>query len=140
MSYLQSDISLLSVDKLVEALMQSQGFLSAAQSYIAKKWQYHFSLPTLRKSIERYNLTEYVNEMRSKIVEDCYRKTYQKAVVEGDNTCLQYYLENYGHHVDFLGSKDTETTMKGNVKEILATIKSFQSETNRQHSELDSAD
>jgi len=129
MSYFQSDTSELSSEMLIEALMQNQGFLQATQSYIAKKWQLHFTTVTLKKCIIRFGLTEYVNELRTKVVEDCYRKTYVKAVQDGDNTALQFYLDKYGHHVDFLGSKDDETKMKGNVKEILESIKGLLAET-----------
>jgi len=127
MSYLQSDPNDLKVDQLCEALTQSYGFIQATQAYIAKKCNLHFTAVTIKKMIQKFGLVDYVNELRTKIVEDCYRKTYLKAVQEGDTNAMQWYLEKYGHHVDFLPEKVENSTNLNTFKEILERQKSIES-------------
>jgi len=128
MSFLQSNPDDLTIPNLMEALQHNHGFLLASQQYIAKKWNLHYSDKILKKMIKDFGLTDFINQIRSKIVEDCYRKTYLKGVQEGDATSLQWYLNRYGHHVDFLDTVDGESDSKRDTKSILERITSFQPE------------
>ncbi len=128
MNYMTSDPNDLSITDLMEALSQSQGFIVSTQSYIMKKWGLNYPSTILTKMIKKYNLVDYVNQLRKKMVEDCYRKTYAKGVQEGDTICMQWYLNRYGHHVDFLDTAEGETDSKRDTKGILERIKGIQSE------------
>lgn len=68
-------------------------------------------------------MQDWLDEVRKSLVEDCLSKTFAKGVAQGDNNCLAWVLEKYGHHVDFLDGKDVETESKKGWKELLTHVK-----------------
>lgn len=110
-------------EHLTEALMETKGFILSAQKYLKKKYGYRPDTGTIKKRIEEWGMHEWLEDIRKSLVEDCLQKTFHKGIAQGDNHCIFWVLEKYGHHVDFLGGKDTETESKKGWRELLAYVK-----------------
>jgi len=114
----------ISFEMLVEALEHSQGFFCHAQSFLKKKYNHDISHATMKHRVKMFDLTDWVEDLRRKNVEIALKKTYKKALEDGDNQCLQWILNRWMHHVDYLEEKTTtEPESKKGWKEILEVLK-----------------
>lgn len=111
------------VEDLIEALTKTQGFLHAAKRYLKKHKNCDLCYNALKKRVKEWGLEEWLKDMRTSLAEDCLQKAFHKGISEGDNHCIFWVLERYGHHVDFLDSKDTETESKKGWRELLEYVK-----------------
>jgi len=114
----------LTSEMLIEALEKSQGFIHHAREYIFQKTGYRPSRHIIKSRIKEWGMEDYLYDMRTSLVETCKRKAFHKAVADGDNTCLFWILNRYGHHLDFLDGIDSETESKRGWKTLLEHVKS----------------
>lgn len=113
----------LKVEHLTEALEKNKGFILASKRYIKKTYGYDVSFATLKSRIMEWGLDEWLLDIRKELAEDCLNRAFHKGIAEGDNHCIFWVLDRYGHHVDFLDSRDTETESKKGWKELLTYVK-----------------
>ena len=113
----------MTVEQLIEALEANKGFILASQRYIKKKYGFEPNTHTVKKKIKEWGLTEWLYDIRTELVENCMQRAFHKGIAEGDNHCIFWTLEKYGHHVDFLDGKDTETESKKGWRELLEYVK-----------------
>jgi hypothetical protein len=113
----------LTFEHLVEALIESRGFVLGAKKYIKKKFSYDVGYAIIKSRINEWGMQEWLDDLRRSLVEDCMKKAFHKGISEGDNHCIFWVLEKYGHHVDFLDGKDSETESKKGWKVLLDYIK-----------------
>ena len=125
-------------DQLIEALSKSRGFILAAKKYLMHTYGIKTGYSTIKTCIKNWGMDDWLDEVRKSLVEDCLNKTFAKGVAEGDNHCLMWVLEKYGHHIDFLDGKDTETESKKGWRELLEREKHSEPDTatkpDREHS------
>jgi hypothetical protein len=120
----------LTYEQLSEALIKSKGFVLAAVKILNIEYGIDVSHSVVRARIKEWGMEHWIDELRKSLVESCLARTFHKAIQEGDNHCIFWVLQKYAHHVDFLGSKETESESKKGWKEILGVLKgSFKSET-----------
>lgn len=110
-------------DQLIEALTKTRGFILAAKKYLQSEYGIKTSYMTIKNSIKRWDMQDWLDEIRTSLVEDCLSKTFAKGIAAGDNHCLMWALDKYGHHLDFLDGKDVETESKKGWKELLQIAK-----------------
>lgn len=113
----------ITVELLTEVLAETNGMLNTATKILKEKHAIGVSSKTLVKYIDLWGMQEWIEDMRSSIVEDCFNKTYMKGLVEGDNQCLFWVLDRYGHHLKFLERNDVQTESRKGWKEILERVK-----------------
>lgn len=117
-------------EQLSEALIKTKGFVLAAVKLLNHEYGVDVSHSVVRSRIKEWGMEYMIDDLRKSLVENCLSRTFHKAIQEGDNHCIFWVLQKYGHHVEFLGSKDSETESKKGWKEILNVLKgSFKSET-----------
>lgn len=112
-------------EQLIDALEKSRGFILAAKKYLLKVYGIKTGYSTIQSWIKHWDMQDWLDEIRKSLVEDCLNKTFAKGVAEGDNHCIFWILEKYGHHVDFLDGKDAETESKKGWRELLEQQKRF---------------
>ncbi len=122
----------LSPELLIEALEKSQGFINHARKYIFQKTGHTPSRSTIKSRIKQWGMEEFVEDIRVSLVETCKRKAFYKAVEDGDNHCLFWVINRYGHHVDFLDAIDAETESKRGWKTLLEHVKTTEPQANTQ--------
>jgi len=127
-------------DQLIEALTHSRGFILSAKKYLLKVYGITTGYSTIKTCIKNWEMGDWLDEIRKSLVEDCLNKTFAKGVADGDNHCIFWILEKYGHHVDFLDGKDTETESKKGWRELLDYQKrppesDTETQPDREHSE-----
>lgn len=110
-------------EQLIEALSKSRGFILSAKKYLEHTYGIRTSFKRIKTKIKLWEMQDWLDDIRKSLVEDCLSKTFAKAVAQGDNTCLGWIIEKYGHHVDFLDGKDVETESKKGWKELLQIVK-----------------
>ncbi len=121
----------LTYDHLVEALTETRGFIYAAKKYIKRKFDYDVCYQTINSRIKEWEMQDWLDDQRKSLVEDCMQKAFHKGIADGDNHCLFWVMDKYGHHVNFLDGKDSETESKKGWKVLLDYIKNApESETN----------
>lgn len=126
-------------EQLIEALTKSRGFILAAKKYLLHTYGIKTGYSTIKTCIRDWNMQDWLDEVRKSLVEDCLNKTFAKGVADGDNHCIFWILDKYGHHIDFLGSKDGETESKKGWKELLhhakgTTEPDTETQSDREHS------
>lgn len=112
-----------SAEQLIEALEASRGFILAAKKYLKKTYDIDTNYSTIKNWIRVWDMHEWLDEIRQKLVEDCLNKTFAKAIAEGDNQCIFWVLGKYSQHIDFLDGKDDEQESKKGWKELLEHVK-----------------
>jgi len=110
-------------EQLIEALEKTRGFVLSAQKYLLKTYGIKASYHTMKTMIRDWGMEDWLDEIRKSLVEDCLNKTFAKGIQDGDNHCIFWVLEKYGHHADFLGGIDAETESKKGWKELLSHVK-----------------
>lgn len=110
-------------EQLIEALEKSRGFVLAAQKYLFKTYDIQASYNTMKSCIKMWDMQDWLDDIRKSLVEDCLSKTFHKGIANGDNHCIFWVLEKYGHHVDFLDGKETEQESKKGWRELLDHVK-----------------
>jgi hypothetical protein len=113
----------LKCEQLIEALTKTRGFILAAKKYLSITYRIEIGCETIKKRIALWGMQDWLDELRKSLVEDCLQKTFSKGIAEGDNHCLMWVLDKFGHHTDFLDGKDTETQAKKGWKELLDYVK-----------------
>lgn len=127
--------SKISHEHLCEALEQSRGFYHAAKRYIKTKWGYGVDSETIKKRVKEWGMEDWLADIRKGVVEQCLDKTYAKAIENGDNACMFWVLERYGHHIDYLEQKKEVTDSEKGWKVILSNVKAdIESNTEEEHS------
>lgn len=112
-----------SAEELIEALEQCQGFIETARKLLEKKKGGKISTHKIKNRIELWGMKEWLAELRKELVAKCMRKAFHKAAVEGDNTCMFWAINKYGHHVDFLEGVDSNTESQRGWKVLLDYVK-----------------
>ena len=110
-------------EQLIEALTKSRGFILSAKKYLQSVFGIKTSYSTIKNWIIHWGMQEWLDEIRKSLVEDCLNKTFAKGVADGDNHCIFWILEKYGHHIDFLDGKDEESESKKGWRELLEHAK-----------------
>jgi hypothetical protein len=123
----------LTPEMLIEALEKNKGFILAAVKHIKSVYGISISYSTVKSRINEWGMEDWLNDIRTSLVEDCMRRTFHKGIEKGDNHCIFWVLEKYGHHIDFLSGKDTETESKKGWKELLQHVKITESNTEEEH-------
>jgi hypothetical protein len=128
-------ISPLTQDHLCEALYECKGFLHASKKYIKEKWGYSVDTETMKRRIELLGLQGWLDDIRKDLVEQCFRKTYAKAVEDGDKQCMFWILDKYGHYVNFLEPMKEKADSEKGWKVILQRVKqNIEPDTEEEHS------
>lgn len=131
----------LTAELLIEALEENKGFILAAARYLQKNHGLKVDSGYIKKMCEEWGMNDWLLSIRKGLAEECMRKTMQKGIVEGDNQCLFWVLNKYGHHVDYLDSRDENSEAKQGWQEILAYVKGPpKSDTDTEHPGKHSAD
>lgn len=113
----------LTPEHLIEAFEKSKGFILGAKKYIKYTFGYDVAYKTIKSRIHEWGMQDWIDDIRKELVENCMQRTFAKAIQDGDNHCIFWVLEKYGHHIDFLDSKETETQSKKGWKELLDYVK-----------------
>lgn len=113
----------LTSEHLIEALEKSKGFILGAKKYIKQTFGYDVGYQTIKSRINDWGMQDWLDDIRKELTEDCLKKTYAKAIMEGDNHCIFWVLNKYGHHLDWLQSDETDTESKKGWKELLKHVK-----------------
>lgn len=125
----------LTPEDLIEALQKSQGFIHHTCEYLYQKTGHKPSRHTIKARIKEWGMEEFLEDIRLNLVESCKRKAFYKAAADGDNHCLFWILNRYGHHLDFLDAADAETESKRGWKTLLEHVKTTKPETGREPQE-----
>jgi hypothetical protein len=127
-------------EQLVEALEKSRGFILAAKKYLFKVYNIQAGYRTIKSCVRMWGMEEWLDDIRKSLVEDCLSKTFAKGIAEGDNHCIFWVLEKYGHHLDFLDGIETEQESKKGWRELLGHVKgtpesNTETKLDREHSQ-----
>lgn len=113
----------LTAEMLIEAIQHSMGFISQVQQYLSKQFDVIVSYQTIKSRIEDWGMEDILTEQRVIITEKALKKSYQKSIEEGDNTCIGWVLNKWGHHVDWLPEAKPEVESEKGWKNILKIAK-----------------
>lgn len=129
----------LTFEALAEALIESSAFISQTRKILLKKHNIDVGRDLILNRIKEWEMGEFVDDIRRGLVETTLSRTFQKAIQEGDNTCMFWVLNKYGHHADFLSSAETDTESKRGWRVLLEHVKATiepetGEESSREHS------
>lgn len=116
-------IDQLTEEILVESLVENNGMYHATVRSIRQKHDIPITMDHLKRHITLWGMEDFVHEIRAGMVENCFSKTYEKGVQKGDNQCLFYVMDKFGHHLEFLPEREIETESNKGWQNILGIIK-----------------
>lgn len=113
------------LEHLLDTLVECRGFVSETSRVIEKKYGYKLGPNTIMTILRHEGALEWLKELRVELAESCMRKSFHKAIIEGDNQCLMWAISKYGHHVDFLepAKDDKEKEIPGYIAEFCDYMK-----------------
>lgn len=120
---MRNDVDKLTCEMLVDAFIESNGLIHKAKKLLQRDHNIQVSVAEIKRAVTAWGMEDFLQEIRSGMVESCFDTTYNKAL-GGDNQSLFYIQEKFGHHLDFLPEKESsDTDSHKGWKEILENIK-----------------